>query len=324
MPMPAPRPTPVPAPPEGFAAAAFIESARANCWYAAAFVRPSTLAEAIFSRASLIDSGRGMFKPLIWMISMPRLRKWGFAFARTPCSMSFRLAAKSTTRRPFAFIFPNVTLSCFTSSFLIRSSISAEVAALDHVEVRVLEEECILGAPLAVEDPLLEVVDLRLLDDAGEGLDEPAENRRVLGRKRVAVRTVEVCEDLAVAVEHRDLVLANDDVVVHPDIPRDLPHDVLSLELVVPRNRHAAGETFGTARCLVRSPSAAEEERDGNHCRHRTWMPVTAFVRDFHAVSKEAIASRSVLSVVSMPFASPASRIPWTVAAARSSDSSIA
>src|SRR5438093_6868064 len=41
-PMPAPRPMPVPAPPDGAAAAAFIESARANCWYAAEFVRHST------------------------------------------------------------------------------------------------------------------------------------------------------------------------------------------------------------------------------------------------------------------------------------------
>src|SRR5437867_11609729 len=31
------------------------------------------LAEAIFSSASLIDSGRGMFIPLIWRISMPRV-----------------------------------------------------------------------------------------------------------------------------------------------------------------------------------------------------------------------------------------------------------
>src|SRR6266508_5339584 len=57
IPMPAPRPTPVPAVPEGFAAAAFIESANANGWYAWALVRPRTFAEAIFSRASLMDSG---------------------------------------------------------------------------------------------------------------------------------------------------------------------------------------------------------------------------------------------------------------------------
>src|SRR5206468_2799824 len=129
MPIPAPSPTPVLAPPDGFAAADFMESAKANCWYAAALVRPRTLAEAIFSRASLIESGKGIFIPLIWRISMPRVRKCGFAFASTPCSMSFRLAAKSTTFRPFAFILPNVTLSCLTSSPLIRSSISAEVAA---------------------------------------------------------------------------------------------------------------------------------------------------------------------------------------------------
>src|SRR5207247_8401770 len=49
MPMPAPRPTPVPAVPEGFAAAAFMESAKANCWEAAAFGRPRTVAEAIFA-----------------------------------------------------------------------------------------------------------------------------------------------------------------------------------------------------------------------------------------------------------------------------------
>jgi len=65
----------VPAPPEGFDAAAFIESAKANCWYAAAFVRPSTFADAIFSRASLIVSGSGMFRPLIWRISSPRVAK---------------------------------------------------------------------------------------------------------------------------------------------------------------------------------------------------------------------------------------------------------
>src|SRR5207247_1698788 len=82
MPMPAPRPTPVPAPPEGFAAAAFIESARANCWYAAVFVRPSTFADAIFPSASLIASGSGMFNPLIWRISIPSVAKCGFEFAR--------------------------------------------------------------------------------------------------------------------------------------------------------------------------------------------------------------------------------------------------
>src|SRR3989454_531545 len=43
--------------------------------------------------------------------------------------MSLRLAAKSTTLRPFAFILPSVTFSCFMSSFLMRSSTSAEVAA---------------------------------------------------------------------------------------------------------------------------------------------------------------------------------------------------
>src|SRR5213083_2683846 len=173
-PIPAPRPMPVPAPPDGFAAAAFIESASANCWYAAAFVRPSTLADAIFSRASLIDSGNGMFKPLIWTSSTPSVTKCGFEFASVPCSMSFRLIAKSTTFRPFAFIFPNVTLSCFTISSLIRSSTSADVAEcaeLDHVEVRVMEEECVVRAELAVHDSLLEVVDLRLLDDAGEAFD---------------------------------------------------------------------------------------------------------------------------------------------------------
>src|SRR5438034_423944 len=49
-----------------------------------------------------------------------------------------------------------------------------EGAELDHVEVRVLEQERVLGPELAVEDALLEVVHLRLLHDAGEGLDELA------------------------------------------------------------------------------------------------------------------------------------------------------
>src|SRR6266508_2418127 len=49
-----PIPMPAPAVPEGFAAAAFIESANANCWYAWALVRPRTFAEAIFSSRSRI------------------------------------------------------------------------------------------------------------------------------------------------------------------------------------------------------------------------------------------------------------------------------
>src|SRR5438445_611176 len=99
----------------------------------------------------------------------------------------------------------------------------AEGAELDHVEVRVLEKERILRAELPVDDPLLEVVDLRLLDDAGEGFDESAQDRRVLRRESVAVRAVEVREDLAVAVEDRDLILANDEVVVHSDVSREFP-----------------------------------------------------------------------------------------------------
>src|SRR5438309_1287453 len=141
----------------------------------------------------------------------------------------------------------------------------SERSELDHVEVRVLEQERILGPELAVEDPLLEVVDLRLLDDAGQGLDQSAQDRRILGRECVPVRSVEVGEDLAVAVEHRDLVLPDDDVVVHPDVPRDLPHDVLSLELVIPGDRHGAAQAFLVARRLVRSLSAAEKESDWDH-----------------------------------------------------------
>src|SRR3989442_137691 len=200
----------------------------------------------------------------------------------------------------------------------------AEGAELDHVEVRVLEQECVLGAELAVDDPLLEVVDLCLLNDASEGLDEPPEDRRVLRRERIPVGPVEVREDLAVAVEHRDLVLADDDVVVHPDVSRDLPHDVLSLELVVPRHRHAARQALRSARRLVRAPSAAEEKRDGNHRVHRTWMPVTARVRVFHAVSKAAIASRDAFRAASRLLGSLASRTIGTTAAALSRDSSIA
>src|SRR5881398_3005781 len=138
----------------------------------------------------------------------------------------------------------------------------SERSKLDHVEVRVLEQEGVLGPELAVEDPLLEVVHLGLLDDAGQGLDQAAQDRRVLGRERVPVRAVQVREDLAVAVEDRDLVLSDDDVVIHPDVSRDLPHDVLSLELVVPGDRHAAADAFLVARRLVRSLSAAEEESD--------------------------------------------------------------
>src|SRR3989475_1231871 len=200
----------------------------------------------------------------------------------------------------------------------------AEGAELDHVEVRVLEKERILRAELPVDDPLLEVVDLRLLDDAGEGFDESAQDRRVLRRESVPVRAVEVREDLAVAVEDRDLILANDDVVVHPDVSRDFPHDVLPLELVVPCDRHAARQALRSARRLVRAPSAAEEKCNGNHRVHRTWMPVTAKVRVFHAVSKAAIASRHAFSAASRLFGSLASRTIGTTAAALSRDSSIA
>src|SRR6184192_2184079 len=140
-----------------------------------------------------------------------------------------------------------------------------ESAELDHVEVRVLEQERVLGPELAVEDALLEVVHLRLLHDAGEGLDELAEDRRVLRRERVPVGPVEIGEDLAVAIEDRDLVFADYDVIVHPHVSRDLPHDVLSLELVVPRDRHAPGQAFLVARRLVCSLSAAEEECNGDH-----------------------------------------------------------
>src|SRR5207245_7546208 len=177
---------------------------------------------------------------------------------------------------------------------------------------------------LPVDDPLLKVICLRLLDDAGEGFDESAQDRRVLRRESVPVRAVEVREDLAVAVEDRDLVLANDDVVVHPDVSRDFPHDVLPLELVVPCDRHAARQALRTARRLVRAPSAAEEECNGNHRVHRTWMPVTAKVRVFHAVSKAAIASRHAFSAASRLFGSLASRTIGTTAAALLRDSSIA
>src|SRR2546425_5135138 len=67
------------------------------------------------------------------------------------------------------------------------------------------------------------------------------------------------------SVEHRDLVLPDDDVVVHPDVPRDLPHDVLSLELVVPGDRHGADDAFLPARRLIRPPRTAEEERNRDH-----------------------------------------------------------
>src|SRR6266700_2010280 len=89
IPLPAPRPTPVPAVPEGVAAAAFIESANADCWYAWALARPRTFAEAIFSRASLIVSESGLLRPVVWIISMPLVTKCGFEFASVPCSMSF-------------------------------------------------------------------------------------------------------------------------------------------------------------------------------------------------------------------------------------------
>src|SRR5437667_44935 len=95
----------------------------------------------------------------------------------------------------------------------------SERAELHHVEVRVLEQERVLRPELPVEDPLLEVVHLGLLDDAGQGLDEFAQDGDVLGREGVPVRSVQVCEDLAVAVEDRDFVLPDDDVVVHPDLP---------------------------------------------------------------------------------------------------------
>src|SRR2546426_513126 len=199
-----------------------------------------------------------------------------------------------------------------------------ERAELHHVEVRVLEQERVLRAELPVEDALLEVVHLGLLDDAGQGLDEFAQDGDVLGREGVPVRAVQVCEDLPIPVEDRDLVLPDDDVVVHPDVPGDLPHDVLSLELVVPRHRHGADEAFLPACCLVRPPRAAEEERNRDHRRHLTWMPVTAIVRFFHAVSNAAIASRHAFSEASKLFGSAASWIIGTTAAALSSESSIA
>src|SRR2546425_4787043 len=199
-----------------------------------------------------------------------------------------------------------------------------ERAELDHVEVRVLEQERVLGAELPIEDPLLEVVHFRLLDDAGQDLDEFSQDGDVLRRERIAVRAVQVCEDLPVAVEDRDLVLPDDDVVVHPDVPGNLPHDVLSLELVVPGDRHRADEAFLPARRLVRPPRAAEEERDRDHRLHRTWMPVTAIVRFFHAVSNAATASRHAFNEASKLFGSAASWIIGTTAAALSSASSIA
>src|SRR5207302_5584110 len=156
----------------------------------------------------------------------------------------------------------------------------ARGAELDHVEVRVLEEEGILGPELAVEDALLEVVHLRLLHDTGEGLDEPTEDRRVLRCECVPVRPIEIGEDLSVAVEDRDLVFADDDVVVHPHVSRDLPHDVLSLELVVPRDRHATGQAFLVARRLVCSLPPPKKNAMGI-MSHTTWMPLTALVRDF-------------------------------------------
>src|SRR5207249_1182948 len=109
---------------------------------------------------------------------------------------------------------------------------------------RVLEEERILGPELAVEDALLEVVHLRLLHDAGEGLDEPTEDRRVLRCECVPVRPIEIGEDLAVAVEDRDLVFADDDVVVHPHVPM--------------RDFTAASKAFGSAasRTVWTSPAA--------------------------------------------------------------------
>jgi len=102
-------------------------------------------------------------------------------------------------------------------------------------------------------------------DSQAEAVAQAAQDRRVLGRERIPVRAVQVREDLAVAVEHRDLVLPDDDVVVHPDVPRDLPHDVLSLELVIPGDRHGTGQAFRPSRRLVRPPSAAEEESDWDH-----------------------------------------------------------
>src|SRR5256712_11169887 len=200
----------------------------------------------------------------------------------------------------------------------------AEGAELDHVEVRILEEERVLRAELPVDDPLLQVVDLRLLDDAGEGFDESPQDRRVLRREGVPIGAVEVRKDLAVTIEDRDLVFADDDVVVHPDVSWDFPHDVRALELVVPGDRHAAAQALRPARRLVRAPSTAEEERDGNHRVHRTWMPVTASVRVFHAVSKAAIASRHAFSAASRLLGSLASRTIGTTAAALSRDSNIA
>src|SRR2546425_5281804 len=141
----------------------------------------------------------------------------------------------------------------------------AERPELDEVEVRVFEDERLLRAELPVEDPLLEVVHLRLLDDPGEDLLEPAQDRDVLRREGVPVGPVEVCEDLSVAVEDRDLVLPDDDVVVHPDVPGALPHDVVPLERVVPRDRHRRREALAAPRGLVRPPSATEQEYREEH-----------------------------------------------------------
>src|SRR3990170_71269 len=200
-----------------------------------------------------------------------------------------------------------------------------EGTELDEVEVRVLEDVRVLRAELAIEDSLLEVEDLRLLDNPGEDPLEPTENRYVLGCERVPVRSVEVGKGLPVTVEHRDLVLPDDDVVVHPDVSRDLPHDVAPLELVVPGNRHRGRHALSTACGLVCASSAAEQEHWEDH--RFAPVPVIASIRRLNASSKARRSARSCwtpLSNAALSAASAAARSAGTFPAARSRPSIIA
>ena len=139
---------------------------------------------------------------------------------------------------------------------IVRSAdvptVFAEDPQLHEPEVRVAEDVR-LGAPeLPVEDAALEVVDLRLLPDPRKRLDDVPDDRRVDAREGVAVRSVDVGEDLAVPIEDGGLVLTDDDVVVQPDVARDAPHHVGTLVDVLPVDRGRPEETaaFRGNRCV--------------------------------------------------------------------------
>jgi len=115
-------------------------------------------------------------------------------------------------------------------------------------EGRVGELVGLCAPKLSVEVSLLEVEDLGLLLNAREELQQLSDQRSVDVGQGVPVGLVEVGQHLPVPVEYSDLVLPDHDVVVQPDVPRDLPHDVSGLELVVPGYRGGAEDASARGR----------------------------------------------------------------------------